>query len=300
MISDPSARRRNVGHAGQSHAEHGRRGRLGKRGKLALSLMVGAAVVAGSRIVELGVEEGVGAVGSSPTDEAPLFVNSSFPDDPDACGGLAELAMPLGGPAPSAFTVEEDGSKRKDLFASGALAFRHGNLKLELTAPRNSVYIAGIDVQLFSRGQSRPAWVLNKEGGCGEAYQRVFYADLDQQVPRLVDGGIQGQGGPAEYPAIPKNPFGRTFSVTPETPAVLTVLATACDQSVAWGVRIRYVDRGREDVLTVGTPEAPLQILAGSAPAYDDGIITGGFDGSLHPVGMSREYCYKAAPETYD
>ncbi|MFK0254930.1 hypothetical protein [Streptomyces sp. NPDC090445] len=183
---------------------------------------------------------GTGAAGSA--DKGPLFLTSSWPTLQD-CDGATSVAMPAGGPPLTSF-LAQNVDFRKDVTAKGGATWGAGHLYLTLSAEAGkTVVIQGIrPATPRPTPIGPPAWIALTQGGCGDAYNRVFEYDLDQAV--LTDKGVDRKPPPGEKPANAK-PLGSGFTVSADDPAVIRVDVTACQGNYEWGLFVDYVHAGQ-------------------------------------------------------
>ena len=178
----------------------------------------------------------------------------------------------------------------------GAGAWHLGHLTLDLTVNSDdTVYVASVQPVIFRRYDTAPAWGFMVEGGCGDAYGRIFDLDLDKPRPYLQDEGVKGETG--ESPQSPPPPFGKTFTVSKTEPARIMINARACTASVEWGLVVTYFVGTEQHALTIGKAQEPYKSMAGPAPTYVDGIFEGTWNGKLQATSQdARRICQ--APTT--
>lgn len=220
-------------------------------------VLVGAGIVVQqvlSKTTDAGISRIEGKVGGGPSLQAtpswPLLTG---------CDGATETATSTQQPAQVTIGLTADQDVRQVMIKHGGGAWRSGTLTLKLEAPKSqTLFITGIQPHVFKE-LTPPAWKYTPLGGCGDAYARIFYLDLDKPRPYLKDAGIQGDKNMAP-------PFGKAFTVSPTDPALIQINAFACTRSVEFGLTVYYSMGGRAATVDVGTRQAPFRLFAGRAP----------------------------------
>ncbi|MER7244452.1 hypothetical protein [Kribbella sp. NPDC000426] len=152
--------------------------------------------------------------------------------------------------------------------------YREGSIELVLSSrTKDIVAVTDINANVHLAKPQRPSWALtDASGGCGDIPIRMFELNLDKSVkpgPRdLKDLGVlnDSEGKPA--PEVKNNPLGKTFTVSQEDPAEVTIDVSACDQYFEFDIAITYLVNGASHTTLVHPDTGDYKIVGGEAEQY--------------------------------